>query len=34
MLGFSSLINIVPLPVGRVTNKSDTKVPWHPTTAE
>jgi hypothetical protein len=33
-LGFSSLINTVPLPTGRVTNKSNTKVPRHPASVE
>jgi hypothetical protein len=33
-LGFSSLINIIPLPTRRVTNKSNTKEPRHPASAE
>jgi hypothetical protein len=32
--GFSSLINTIPLPIGRVTNKSNTKEPRHPTSVE
>jgi hypothetical protein len=34
MLGFSSLINTVPLPVGGVTNKSKMKEPWYPASVE
>jgi hypothetical protein len=33
-LGFSSLINIVPLPTGGVTNKSKMNEPRHPASAE
>jgi hypothetical protein len=33
-LGFSSLINTIPLPTERVTNKSNTKEPRHPASAE
>jgi hypothetical protein len=33
-LGFSSLINTVPLPTGMVTNKSNTKEHRHPASAE
>jgi hypothetical protein len=33
-LGFSSLINIVLLPIGRVTNKIESKEPQQPTSAE
>jgi hypothetical protein len=33
-LGFSSLRNTVPLPIGRVTNKSNTKEPQHPASTE
>jgi hypothetical protein len=33
-LGFSYLINIVLLHTGRVTNKSNTKEPRHPASAE
>jgi hypothetical protein len=34
LLGFSSLINTVPLPTRRVTNKSNTKEPRYPASAE
>jgi hypothetical protein len=33
-LGLSSLINTIPLPTGRVTNKSNTKEPRHPVFVE
>jgi hypothetical protein len=33
-LGFSSLINTIPIPTERVTNKSHTKEPRHPASAE
>jgi hypothetical protein len=34
LLGFSNLINTIPLPTGRVTNKSNTKEPQHLASAE